>query len=123
MSISEQVKELRAYSNASLYARENRARELLKEAADTIESLSAKLQAANMERLADCGGWIPCKERLPDVEASENVKSEICTDNGERFLITDTDGYVHESTFWQSAQEFEDDAIAWMPKPDPYHEP
>lgn len=78
----------------------------------------------NMERSAeDCGGWISCKDRLPDVEVSENVKSGICTDKGERFLITDTEGYVHESTFWLSAQEFEDDAIAWMPKPEPYHEP
>lgn len=60
MSISEQVKELREYSNISLYARESRARELLKEAADTIEALSAKLQAENMERsVEDCGGgWI-----------------------------------------------------------------
>lgn len=55
MSISEQVKELRTYANVSLYARENKARELLNQAADTIESLSVKL--ADMERPAeDCGG-------------------------------------------------------------------
>lgn len=47
MSIIEQVKELRAYSNVSLYTRENKAKELLRQAADTIESLSVKLQAAN----------------------------------------------------------------------------
>lgn len=51
MSISEQVKELRIYSELCLqYCNEKRAKELLKEAADTIETLSAKLAAANMER-------------------------------------------------------------------------
>lgn len=67
MSISEQVKKLREYSNISLYARESRARELLKEAADTIEALSAKL-AANMERSDRYygGGWIACEDRLPE---------------------------------------------------------
>lgn len=49
--ISEQVKELRKYSELCLqYGNERRAKELLKEAADTIESLSAKLQVANMKR-------------------------------------------------------------------------
>lgn len=49
--ISEQVKELRRYSELCLqYCNEKRAKELLKEAADTIEALSAKLAAANMER-------------------------------------------------------------------------
>lgn len=46
--LSEQVKELRSYANVSLYAREGKVRELLREAVDTIESLSAKL-AENME--------------------------------------------------------------------------
>ncbi len=49
--ISELVKELRKYSDLCLqYCNEKRAKELLKEAADTIEALSAKLAAANMER-------------------------------------------------------------------------
>lgn len=49
--ISEQVKELRKYSELCLqYCNEKRAKELLKEAADTIEFLSAKLAEANMER-------------------------------------------------------------------------
>lgn len=49
--ISEQVKELRRYSELCLqYCNEKRAKELLKEAADTIEALSAKLAGANRER-------------------------------------------------------------------------
>ena len=59
MSISEQIKELRAYANVSLYARECETKELLKQAADTIEALSAKL--ADMEHSAEpttsCGNW------------------------------------------------------------------
>lgn len=60
--ISEQVKELRIYSGVSLYARQAKAIELLKQAADTIESLSAKLQAANgiieamAEEIENCYG-------------------------------------------------------------------
>lgn len=80
MSISEQVKELRTYANASLYARESKAKEVMNQAADTIESLSAKL--ADMERSAgDCGGgWILSKDRLP-------AKDE-CGDYKGDFLVT-----------------------------------
>ncbi len=68
MSISEQVKELREKANyinemGTTYPSVIR---LLNEAADTIESLSAKL--ADMERsVEDCGsGWIICnKYNLP----------------------------------------------------------
>lgn len=67
------------------------------------------------------GGWIPCSERLPEVEVSERTKSGICSDNGEKFLITDTEGYVYESTFYAVAQKFEDDAVAWQPLPEAYH--
>ena len=63
MNISEQVKELKWYAS---YQECKKAQELMYNAADTIESLSAKLQAANMERSADCGGWIPCSEPPKD---------------------------------------------------------
>lgn len=60
MSISEQVKELREHGQ--IHKHNNRYTvNLLNQAADTIESLSAKL--ADMERSAeDYGGWIPCSE-------------------------------------------------------------
>ena len=45
--ISEQVKELRTYGEKSIFAPSTR--DVFNQAADTIESLSAKLQAANME--------------------------------------------------------------------------
>lgn len=119
--IGEQIQALRdvaqAYRHNGLYL-------ILNNAADTIESLSAKLAAKNMERSTAYhnNGWIPCKERLPNVEVSENVKAGMCTDSGKEFLITDAEGYVYESVFWAVEREFKDEAIAWMPKPEPYHE-
>ena len=62
--ISEQVKELRELADGYKMADRPLAANTIYQAADTI---SAKLQAANMERSAeDCGGWIPCEEKLPD---------------------------------------------------------
>ncbi|WP_281513508.1 hypothetical protein, partial [Bacteroides acidifaciens] len=63
MSISEQVKELRNFGNnrkLDVFGYDE-IHKIMSQSADTIESLSAKLQAANMERSAeDCGGWIYC---------------------------------------------------------------
>lgn len=89
----------------------------------TIDAFMELKQNAKRSAEDCCGGWIRCKDRLPDVKSSERTKTGICTDNGESFLITDTEGYVYESTFYAIAQKFEDDAVAWMPKPEPYHEP
>jgi hypothetical protein len=124
MSISEQVKELRykadIYNTVGSVWELNRAEAkilqgLLRKAADTIESLSAKL--ADMERSAeDCGGgWIPCKDRLP--ETRNNI------------LVCQSDGYVSVGYYsWDRA--FLDlnsipfnDVIAWRELPEPYHEP
>lgn len=63
MSVSEQVKKLRDSSDVYKAAGFPEAASIMLQAADTIESLSAKLQAANMERPAeDCCRWIPCSE-------------------------------------------------------------
>lgn len=63
--ISEQIntlKELAELQNIPYHKR------IIKRAADTIESLSAKLAASNMERSEAYynDGWIPVKERLPE---------------------------------------------------------
>ncbi len=70
--ISEQVKELREKAdyiskNGTLYPSLVK---ILYDAADTIEALSAKVAAANMERSEAYynGGWIPCSDRLPEKE-------------------------------------------------------
>lgn len=63
--ISKQIDDLRAYAKD----RKGELAKLVSDAADTIEMLSAKLSAANMERSARYyhGGWIPCSERLPEL--------------------------------------------------------
>lgn len=101
--------------------------ENLREAADTIEELSAKLQAANMERSSQYynGGWIPCSERLP-----EEYGEYICTmSNGNveecGFVPSDEKGLIPG---WATCEadgfrklDYQD-IIAWMPLPQPYKE-
>lgn len=122
--ISEQVKELRY--KADIYntvgsawelnrAEAKRLQEMLRKAADTIESLSAKLE--DMERsVEDCGGWIECESgKLPDKEA-------ICCDVCGEIII----GYIHET--YESEQtgfsaenshEYMYNCVKWMEKPKP----
>lgn len=125
MSISEQVKELREV--AEMYEGLDGGK-ILSEAADTIESLSEKL--TDMERPAeDCGGgWIPCKERLPEdgvdvlvwfeyfrygeYDRLFQTKGISYTFNGE------WSGFVNGSSGWNQLR-----IIAWQPLPEPYHEP
>lgn len=72
---------------------------------------------------AENGGWIPVSERLPE--------------EGEKCVITDKCGYVHDGIIYDYAyskdknpsfhrwddeywQCFRPDVIAWQPLPDPY---
>lgn len=115
MSISEQVKELRELANDVWLNSNEKFGIKINQAADTIEALSAKL--ADMERSAeDCGGgWIPCKDRLP--ETRNNI------------LVCQSDGYVSVGYYsWDRAfldlnSILFDDVIAWRELPEPYHEP
>ena len=63
--ISKQIKALR---DVALAYSHNGIGMILKQAADTIEELSAKLANSNMERSTAYynNGWIPCSERLPE---------------------------------------------------------
>lgn len=70
MDIIEQVKELRKCAR-NIQINEQRdwdIVDMLLKASGTIESFSAKLQEANMERSDRYynGGWIPCEDRLPE---------------------------------------------------------
>ena len=108
MSISEQVKELR--ETAELFDKIDDGRRMLLQAADTIESLSAKLAAVNG------GGWIACEDRLPG--------------NGGMYLVTAIENGLYHTTFakWQSRYKEWDlrgcrshwKVIAWQPLPEPY---
>jgi len=116
--ISEQVKVLRrgAYDILPEYWGIAAA---LKNAADTIEDLSAKLQAANMERSSAHyhGGWIPCSERLPDKDGFYMV-----TIDGE--LVGDTKPFAGLAEFekgeWVDNEDDYQCVLAWMPLPEPY---
>ena len=130
MSISEQVKELRTIAN-NLSIGHNMpislAVERFREAADTIEALSAKLQSENMERSAeDCGGgWIPCKERLPE------EKINPVTDDFYEYEVTFKQGDVIDirhykfgrGHWWNYGMLSDDCVIAWREHLEPYHEP
>lgn len=91
---------------------------LLHNAADTIESLSAKL--ADMDRSAeDCGGgWIPCKDRLPEIEQTVllSLRSlDVCVGfraNTEGYFYSEGEGYA-----------LYENVLAWRVPPEPYHEP
>ena len=111
MSIIEQVKELREV--AAMYDGLDGG-DILREAADTMESLYAKLQAANTERpAADCGGgWISCSERLLEEKGwylvyAKNQRPFVAYFKGKTFPLNN---HYHE-------------IVAWRPLPEPYHEP
>lgn len=111
--ISEQVKELRELADALHREKWYSAHDTVADAADTIEVLSAKL--ANIERTAeDCGGgWIACKERLPEDEGMYLITAKVL----EKIEIQ----YV----FFQKNMDLficNGIAIAWKPLPEPYHE-
>jgi hypothetical protein len=66
--ITELIERLRKEADGYMGYRSKRAirvKHLLREAADTIETLSAKVHAANMERSTAYynGGWIPVSEK------------------------------------------------------------
>ena len=155
MSISEQVRELREFAKNFSEWEYNRFYDTISRAADTIESLSAKLQtkeycdgcpgadiieipcteeckrrhfkAENMQRSAeDCGGgWIPCKERLPE------EKINPVTDDFYEYEVTFKQGDVIDirhykfgrGHWWNYGMLSDDCVIAWREHLEPYHEP
>lgn len=133
MNISEQVKELRTIANNLSIGHNmpiSSAIERFRQAADTIEALSAKVAAENMERSERYynGGWIPCKDRLPEegqrVLAThegglnpERQAIEHIFKDGQFTLNWDMDTETGSPTF---GQRYAGKVIAWQPKPEPY---
>lgn len=133
---SKQIDELRAYAKD----RKGELAKMINDAADTIELLSAKLYASQMERSSQYyhGGWIPVSERLPekygwylctlkDTRVNTyywNNKGE-WVDNGKKhfFELYNISGrYTGENiTAEQEGSVYWTDwVIAWMPLPEPY---
>lgn len=122
--ISKQIDELRAYAKD----RNGELAKLINDAADTIEELSAKLHASNMERSSQYynNGWIPCSERLP--EKPFRCLLTIHTDCGD-YVEGDwvcPVAHVWNGKTWNNGNghpielECFEEIIAWMPLPEPY---
>ena len=124
--ISEQVKELR--EKAQVFedsgCATNGIVKTFREAADTIEKLSAKLADVNMERSTAYynDGWIPCNYAVPlndDPDVWDWI--EIKRANGE---ILKGFCWSSEPIRWwvkKDGKQFEiKDAVEWRPLPEPY---
>ena len=110
--VSEQVKKLRRFSK--FYA--GKIKKVLIEAADTIESLSAKPTASS--------SWIPCSERFPTKEESIKNDNRFILDDGNRryggVFDYEKNCFV-KFDFWKGCIE-DKCVIAWQPLPEAYHE-
>lgn len=124
--ISEQVRNIRDIAKSHRAYVPSVVTEMLTEAADTIESLSSKLQAANMERSVDNGGgWIPCKERLPE-EKINPITKDFC-EYQVTFKSEDATDIRHykfgRGHWWNGPGIMDEYVIAWRQNLEPYHEP
>lgn len=134
--ISKQISELRAYAKD----RKGELAKLVNDAADTIETLSTKLSAANLERSSRYynGGWIPFKTRaLTDEEKEEHPEWDCILEcklpeDGQRILVSINlkgheevqydEFYSDDGSYLDSGYEIGSEAVAWMPLPKPYRE-
>lgn len=95
----------------------------IRQAADTIEALSAKLAAANMERSDRYygGGWIAISDRLPTKEESIRNDNRFILDDGNRRYEGCFD-YVGNRfvRFNCDGMQTDECAIAWCEFPDRY---
>lgn len=111
--ISKQVEDLREMAVVGEYFDDD-VRDLLVEAADTIESISAKLQAANMEveRLREvtrCDGeWIYCADR--DNFPNESGEYRTISNCQEVFAKLNFD--ASDNTWYNDYGQYRD-VIAW----------
>lgn len=118
--IEEQIKKLREEAERQSKSRSMTRRvfsRMFAQAADTIEALSAKLQAANVERSAECGGWIYCGDgrNFPKKSGEYIVMIENATlPTALHFLNTDNSWFDLDRDY---------KVVAWMKFPEPYHEP
>lgn len=112
--IEQRLKEIRNMANVLHEEKRYAAEEIMLQAADTIEALSAKLAAANMERSDRYygGGWISCEDRLPEIRKPVLIcdgKGNVCI---RQIMRIDEFGMA-----WWSQYST---AVAWKPLPEPY---
>lgn len=116
--ISNQIKTLRELSKEQNIAYHRR---IINEAADTIEALSAKLAAANMERSERYynGGWILCEDRLPEWGTTSYL---VCLENGGIFMALFLNNGKFSEISSMGTRDFceNNPVVAWQPLPKPY---
>lgn len=122
--ISEQIKKLRDLAELCASTSDHMMAKYLNDAADTIEELSAKLQAANMERSSQYynGGWIPVSERLPEEKVNP------ITHDYYEYQCTFRSGDIYDvrsykfgkGHWWLGCGVMDEYVTAWMPLPLPY---
>lgn len=121
-----QIDELRAYAKD----RKGELAKMINDAADTIELLSAKLSAANLERSSQYyhNGWIPCSEILPEEDVYVLISKRPNLLSGKKWCVTIAGrfkGARNNLVKWKDIGfgKLQDDGIlAWMPLPEPYQE-
>ena len=121
--ISELVERLRRYARFSKTNTPSWS-EAMMQAADTIEELSAKLSALQMERSSQYyhGGWIPCEERLPEITIKDMYSDKVLVAlKWRNDDITHEVGWYYASGIWSCDSEI-CKVIAWRPLPEPYRE-
>lgn len=120
--ITKQIKALKEHADYMQEIGRLYTASIIRHAAETIEALLAKVQAANMERSTAYynGEWIPVTERLPEDE--------------QEILFSTKTGRVHSGKYhdddsanqWYSHKDkcraWNNVVSAWMPLPDVYRE-
>lgn len=102
--------------------------EIINQSDDTIEALSSKLQAANME---NNGGWISCEDKLPEINhfyAVTIFDGEDCRVEPAYYAKIGYLGMRELKPNWwtdctsnaEMIEDGEDKVIAWQPLPEPY---
>lgn len=109
---SKQIDELRAYAKD----RKGELAKLISDAADTIEVLSAKLHASQMERSSQYyhGGWIPVSNRLPDEGVAVLTQAKF-KDDMKMAVSCRLDW-----NYWTGWGTRDVNIVAWRPLPEPY---
>lgn len=112
--LSEQVKELREIATEFNLDDKEELSNMINQAADTIESLSAKLAAANMERSDRCcgGGWILCENKMPEIG-----KPVLVCDKKGNVCVRAITCKINGKKYWSQDKY---DVVAWRPLPEPY---
>lgn len=122
--VSELIQKLRKYENFVVMLSDYTCK-LLKQAADMIEDLSAKVASQNMERSSqyDGGGWVPVDERLPEDGKAVLVWYEYFR-YGEHNCMFQTYriGYQFDGHWSGDVSGIKARCIAWQPLPQNYYE-